>query len=49
MRAHVKGLIAPSSWCPSSPREGQQPKLFVHLDGLEGRLGRLSRPVPVHD
>jgi hypothetical protein len=33
---------------PSSLKEGQPPKLFVHLGGLEGRLGRLSRPVPVH-
>jgi len=28
--------------------EGQPPNLFVHLGGLEGRLGRLSRPVPVY-
>ena len=33
---------------PSSPIEGQPPKLFVHLGGLEGRLRRLSRPVPIH-
>jgi len=38
----------PSPWCPFSPREGQPPKLSVHLGGLEGRLGRLSRPVPVY-
>ena len=31
---------------PSSPIEGQPPKLFVHLGGLEARLGRLSRLVP---
>jgi len=47
VHAHVKGLKTPS-WCPSSPRKGQPPKLFVHLGGLEGWLGRLSRPVPVH-
>jgi len=33
---------------PSSTIEGQPPKLFVHLGGLEGRLGRLSRLVPIH-
>jgi len=38
----------PSSWCPSSLREGRPPKQFVHLEGLEGRLERLSWPVPVH-
>jgi len=46
--AHVKGLKAPSSWCASFPREGQPPELFVPLGGLEGRLGRLSQPVPIH-
>jgi len=30
------------------PREGQPPNLFVHLGGLEGQLGRISRPIPVH-
>jgi len=37
----------PSSWCPSPPKEGQPPKLFVPLGGLEGRLGGLSRPVQI--
>ena len=32
--------------CVLPPR--QTAKLFVHLGGLEGRFGRLSRPVPVH-
>ena len=33
---------------PSSPIEGQPPKLFVHLGGLDRSFGRLSQPVPVH-
>jgi hypothetical protein len=42
VHAHAYRLKRPSSWCVSSPREGQPPKLFVPL-----RLGRLSRPVPL--
>jgi len=49
MHAHVNGLKAPFLLVSSSPREGQPPaKLFVPLAGLDGRLGRLPRPVPVH-
>ena len=48
VHAHVKGTKTKTSCCPSSPREGQPPKLFVHLGGLEEQLGRLSQPVPVH-
>jgi hypothetical protein len=48
VHAHVKGLKTSFLWCPSSPKKGQSPKLYVPLGGLEGRLGRLSRPVPIH-
>jgi hypothetical protein len=41
VHVHVKGL-KPTFLFGSFPREDQPPKLFVHLGGLEGQLGRLS-------
>jgi hypothetical protein len=39
-------IVDAFTWCPSSPRESQPLKLFVHLGGLEGQFGRLSRLSP---